>query len=211
MRLAAVLLTVLACSQATIVNGELAFDREELVFSVTDGMTIVGLVECGTVWEPGAPSLPIATAQLVVPQGMRVTGVVLDEFETEAIEGEFDIRPVQEPRPLSDDRPPEFTGPDPDYYGAFEYPGDIVTVGAQGSMFGYNLASVFVAPVQYNASEKKLVFHPRVRFTLEMEPAEFETAPVSNRSSKAQERIEENLAGLVLNPEDLSRFAPGMD
>jgi hypothetical protein len=202
---------LLACvlAAATTVSGEMTFDREQLLLSELDGMTTVSLPGCVPTWEVGAPSVPIATAQLVVPQDMRVTGITIDGFETEAVEGEFDVYPAQQPRPLSDPGPFEYTPPDPQYYGAFEYPGSIAVSAHQGSMFGYNIASVFVAPIQYNAGEKKLVFHSRVSFTLQLEPADLGYLEVGNRSQESVRRIENHLAVLVLNPEDISTFAPG--
>ncbi len=208
-RIFGLLAAALACAGAVTVSGEMSFDREGLVFSEVEGMTVVSLLDCSPTWEVGAPCLPIAVAHLVVPQGMKVTGIRLGGFETEVIEGEFALFPVQEPRPISDQSPVEFARPNPEYYGDFEYPVEIVTAGHQGSMFGYNVASIFVAPVQYTAKEKRLVFHPKVSFTLELEPAELDVVPVVHRSEKARQRIEEDLASFVLNPEDLSGYAPG--
>lgn len=209
-RTIATLFLVCALSAATTVSGEMTFSREQLLLSELAGMTTVSLPRCVPAWEVGAPSVPIATAQLVVPQDMRVTGITIDGFETEAVEGVFDVYPAQQPRPLSDPGPFEYTPPDPQYYGAFEYPGSIAVNAHQGSMFGYNIASVFVAPVQYNADEKKLVFHPRVGFTLQLEPADLGYLEVGNRNPEAVRRIEDHLEALVLNPEDISTWAPGM-
>ncbi|UCG44326.1 MAG: hypothetical protein JSU73_06910 [candidate division WOR-3 bacterium] len=201
----------LACAlaAAATVSGEMTFDREQLLLSELDRMTTVSLPGCVPAWEVGAPSVPIATAQLVVPQDMRVTGVTVDRFEAEVVEGEFDVYPTQQPRPLSDPGPFEYTPPDPQYYGAFEYPGSIAVNAHQGSMFGYNIASVFVAPVRYNADEKKLIFHPRVSFTLQLESADLGYLEVGNRSPESVRRIEDHLAALVLNPGDISTWAPG--
>ena len=207
-RAIAVLSAIFAIAAAVTVSGGLSFDRDGLMLTETEGMTVVSLAECGATWEVGAPSLPIAVAHLVIPQDMKVTGIRLDYYETEPVEGEFDVWPVQKPRPISESGPFEYVSPDPAYYGAFQYPSDVVTSGGQGSMSGYNIASVFVAPVQHTADERKLVFHPEVRFTVEMESEELDVVRIRNRSEAARRRIEENLAGLVLNPEDLAGFAP---
>lgn len=207
-RVLTLLLAAAAAAGAVTVSGEMTFTTDELLYTEIDGMTAVGLKGQTTVWETGAPSLPIATAQLVVPQGMKVTGVRLDAFESEVLDGEFDIYPVQPPVPLSSVEAPEYVPPDPQYYGLTEYPVQVVTAGHQGSMSGYNIASVFVAPVQYRPAEKKLVFHPRVSFTLELEPAELDYAPLHNRTEEARQRIEELLAGIVVNPGDIASYRP---
>jgi len=144
MKLMSLLVAASLCAVGATVSGEMVFDREQLVLGTADGMTTVSLGRCVSAWETGAPSVPIAVAQLVVPQGMKVVGVTVDALDTETV-GEFDVYPVQPARPLSDPGPFEYVPPDPRFYGAV-YPGQVVTAGHQGSMFGYNIASVFVAP-----------------------------------------------------------------
>ena len=189
------------------VPAEMTFDRAQLALTVRDGLTAVSYGRCVAAWETGAPSLPIAVAQLVVPQGMKVTAVRLDVVETETIPGAFDVYPVQPPRPLSDPGPFKFAPSDPKYYGS-AYPREVATAGHQGSMFGYNIASVFVAPVQYNGADKSLVFHPRVRFTLELEPADLGYLRPGSRSPESRRRVEAQIAALVLNPQDVAVCAP---
>ena len=194
------------CASAATLSAEMVFDREQLVLGEMDGMTTVSLGRCVGAWEVGAPSVPIAVAQLVVPQGMRVTGVTVDELGTETV-GEFDVYPVQPARPISDPGPFEYVGPDPQYYGSV-YPGNVATKGHQGSMFGYNIASVFIAMVQYDGADRVMTFHPKVRFTLELEPAELGYLRVGMRSERARRRIEAQVASIVMNPEDVGRYAP---
>jgi len=200
-------LVLAALAAAATVTGELTFDRGQLTLKPMDGMTGVSLGRCVGAWEVGAPAVPIAVAQLVVPPGMKVMGVTVDAVETETLPGRFDVYPVQPPRVISDPEPSAYVPPDPKYYGAV-YPGEVATAGHQGSFFGYNIASVFVAPVQYSGADKSLVFHPRVRFTLELEPADLDYLRPGNRSLEARRRVEAQVASIVLNPEDVARFAP---
>jgi hypothetical protein len=172
-----------------------------------DGMTTVSLGRCVSAWETGAPAVPIAVAQLVVPQDMKVVGVRLDAVETETIPGAVDVYPVQPPRVLSDPGPFEFVPADPKYYGSV-YPPQVVTDGHQGSMFGYNIASVFVAPVQYDGTTRSLVLHSRVRFSIELEPADLGYLRPGNRSTEARRRVEAAVANIVLNPQDVAACAP---
>ena len=207
MKASALFLVSLTCALALTISGELSFDRNRLAFNERDGMTFVSLERHTSTWEVGAPSLPVAVAQYVVPPDMKVVAVRLDVAETETIPGTFDIYPVQPPRAISDSGPFEFQSPDPNYYRAV-YPGDVATAGHQGSMFGYNIASVFVAPVQYNGADKSLVFHPRVRFVLELEPAALGYLPPGHRSAATLRRIETEISSIVLNPRDVGACAP---
>jgi hypothetical protein len=192
---------------ALTVSGEMNFDRNRLGLNERGGMTVVSLERLTSTWEIGAPSLPIAVAQLVVPQDMKVTGVRLDAVETETIPGAVNVYPVQPPRPMSDPGPFAFVPPDQKYYGPM-YPAEVTTAGHQGSMFGYNIASVFVAPVQYNGADRTLVIHPRVRFTLELEPADLDYLRPGHRSPEARRRVEACIASIVLNPQDIAAYAP---
>jgi hypothetical protein len=203
----AAVLAMAAFAAAATVTGELAFDGSELVLGETDGMTTVSLGRDVSAWETGAPAVPIAVAQLVVPQDMKVVAVRLDVAETETVPGTFDVYPVQPPRALSDPGPFEFLPADPKYYGSV-YPPEIVTTAHQGSMFGYNIASVFVAPVQFDGTNKSLVFHARVRFTLELEPADLGYLRPGRRSAEARRRVEAQVAAIVLNPQDIAACAP---
>ena len=201
------ILAAAALAAAATVSGELVFDRGQLTLKPMDGMTTVSLGRCVSAWETGAPAVPIAVAQLVVPQDMKVTGVRLDAVETETIPGAFNVYPVQPPQPLSDPGPFAFVPADPKYYGSV-YPAEVATTGHQGSMFGYNIAGVFVAPVQYNGTSKSLVFHPRVRFTIELEPTDLGYLRPGNRSPEARRRVEASVASIVLNPQDVAACAP---
>ena len=196
-----------APAAAATVGGELVFDRGRLILKPMDGMTTISLGGCVSAWETGAPAVPMAVAQLVVPQDMKVTGVRLEGVEAETIPGRFEVYPVQPPRALSDPAPVECVPADLKYYGS-AYPREIVTAGLQGSLFGYNIASVFVAPVRYDGTNKSLVFHSRVRFTLQLVPAELGYLRPGNRSPEARRRIEAQVAGIVLNPQDVAACAP---
>lgn len=203
----AAVLAAVAMSAAATVSGEMVFDRGLMTLGPRDGMTTVSLGRCVSAWETGAPAVPIAIAQLVVPQGMKVVSVRLDAVETETIPGAVDVYPVQPPRAISDPGPFPFVPADAKYYGSV-YPPQVVTTGHQGSMFGYNIASVFIAPVQYDGTDKSLVFHPRVRFTIELEPADLGYLRPGNRSPEARRRVEAAVASIVLNPQDVAACAP---
>ncbi len=192
---------------ALTIKGEMTFDRNRLTLTEKDGMTFVSLERYTSTWEVGAPSLPIAVAQFVLPQDMKVVGIRLDAVETETIPDAFGVYPVQQPCAISDAGPFEFVPPDPKYYGSV-YPGEVAVAGHQGSMFGYNIASVFVAPVQYNGADRSLVFHSRVRFTLKLESTELGYLRPGNRSPEARRRIEAQIARFVLNPQDIAVCAP---
>ena len=193
---------------AGAMNNEVLLEQKNLVFNQKDGMIFVKMEGCVQVLETGAPSLPIKAIHLVIPQGVKVTNVRVNEVQKENISGEFEVYPVQGPISLSDHNQMRFVSPDLKYYGAFDYPKQIISIGNQGSMFGYNIVSLFVSPVQYNATEKQLKFNSKIKFSLEFESADLGYQPSGQRILKARQRIESILAKFIHNPEDISQYAP---
>lgn len=191
---------------ALTISGEMTFDRTRLGLNERDSMTVVSLERLTSTWEVGAPSLPIAIAQFVVPPDMRVIGLTVQELESDTL-GTYNVYPIQPAMTVSDAESPGYVPPDAKYYEQ-PYPGSVVTTGHQGSMFGYNIASVFVAPVQYHGADRSLVFHPRIRFAIELEPFDLGYLHPGNRNAEARRRIENLLSRLIMNPADLSRWAP---
>ena len=206
---AAFVLALLAASAFGLtMPAEVTFDRTQLTLEYRDGMTVPLLGRCVSAWETGAPAVPVAVAQLVVPQDMVVTGVRVFTDEEEVLDGEYDVYPVQPPQALSDPGLPDFVGPDPKYYSLKAYPAEVAALAHQGSFFGYRIVSVFIAPVQYNGTTRRLTFHRRVAFELALAPGETGSLKPGNRSPEARRRIESIVRSLVLNPEDVPTFAP---
>jgi hypothetical protein len=199
---------VVAFAAGTTVSGQVEFGIADLKLGELDGRTTVSLPECVQAWEVGAPAVPISVVHFVLPQDMKVTGVTIDAVETVGLEGKYDIYPVQPAVPLSAREMPPFVPPDPKYYSETAYPERVVTPAKQGSMFGYNVIGVFVAPVQYTASTGEVAFHTSVNFTLQLEPAELGYLRPGGRSPEAVRRIENQIAGFVINPDDVSFYAP---
>ena len=209
MRIACLVAVLATLAGATVVECDLSFARSDLKLELQNGFTTVYLPHCVPTWDIGAPSLPILVAQMVIPQGIRVAHVrVTPTAATEILTCSLDVWPVQEPRPVSESLPARLTEPDPRYYGSSPYPAEVAVAGKRGSMFGYNIASVFVAPIQYTASSRTLDLHPALHLELELVPDDYSRQIVGSRSERARRRIASSLVRLVLNPEDVSRFAP---
>ena len=203
------LTSLLSLAGAMTMDCDLSFTPPALSIELRDDYTAVALPGCVPTWEVGAPSLPIQIVQLCIPQGTRIGKVtVVSPVPAETIPVTCEVWPVQEPRQISDDSPHSFTLPDPEYYDANPYPLEVAVAGKRGSMFGYNIASIFVAPVQYTSSQKTLVFHPELRLEIKLVPDDYVQVEVVNRSEKARTRIESTIRRLVRNPEDVFRYAP---
>jgi hypothetical protein len=202
---------VLAALAARAAALQIALDLSgrELRFSKSGQYDFVVLEGAVMTTEVGAPALPALAVNIVVPQGMRVTRVTCSQVATEAAEGSFLILPAQPPRPLSDTKPAAFVPPDPAVYGsAAPYPSELGRVTGQSSMQGYNIASLLVYPLRYSPEQRTLEFFPRLALDLALEPTELGYLPIGKRSEERRKAAEDDVRSVVVNPDDVSRFAP---
>jgi hypothetical protein len=162
----------------------------------------------------GAPDVPEVTAMVVLPQHMRVTEFAAVAESAESVPGTYRLLPAQPPMPprpipFKEQAPPAFVPPIPEIYNSTEpYPG-LSTSGWQEKPHEFNLAWVTVIPVQYIPIEGKLTFYHRFQVTLTFVPDTSGYVPGRVQPDEVvRKNIEESIRGLVLNPEDVSRFAP---
>jgi hypothetical protein len=204
----AIILAVLVAQAASL---ELTLDlsARKLRFSKSGQYDFVVLEGASMTTAVGAPSLPALAVNVVLPQDTRVTGAACMPASTGDVEGLFLILPAQPPRPLSDTARDESVSPDPLIYGsAAAYPPELVRVAGQNSMQGYNLASLLVYPLQYSPLQKTLRFHGRLSLDLSLEPADLGYLPAGRRSEERRRAVEADVRSVVVNPDDVSRFAP---
>ena len=206
--LSTIVLAVLA-AQAAGLQLTLDLSGRELRFSKSTQYDFVVLEGAAMTTEVGAPALPALAVNVVVPQGMRVTGAACSPARTDDVAGSFLILPSQPPRTLSDTGRVEFVTPDPRVYGSTApYPPELVRVAGQNSMQGYNLASLLVYPLQYSPEQKTLKLHSKLLLDLSLQTADLGYLPVGKRSEARRAAVEDDVRSVVVNPDDVSRFAP---
>jgi hypothetical protein len=187
----------------------LDMSNREMTFGKSGQYDIVTIEGAAMTTLVGAPSLPAIAVNVVVPQGMRVTGVACIPAISDSVEGSYFIMPVQRPRPISSTEGSSPVLPDPVIYNSVEpYPEVLGILAGQNSMRGYNVASLIVYPLQYSPKGRTLTFHQKLNMTLAMEPADLGYLPVGQRSKEMREAIEDDIRSIVVNPDDVSRFAP---
>lgn len=154
--------------------------------------------------EIGAPMLPMKSISIVAPPDMKVDSVVIDTVESFIMAGFYTPFPVQPPVPISEE-PGPFVPPDAKFYSCV-YPDRIIQFVHQGSMFGYNIASLLVFPARYEP-EKYLRFYKTIQFTLKMSQADLNYIE-PNYSIEARRRKEDELKRIVFNPGDIELYSP---
>ena len=209
--LCAITLATLAARAADL-QLNLDLSGRELRFSKSGQYDLVVLDGAAMTTAVGAPSLPALAVNVVLPQGMRVTGVTCSPVLTESVQGSLFILPVQPPRPLSDTGRVEFVTPDPAVYGSTApYPQELARVAGQNSMQGYNLASLLIYPLQYSPRQMTLQFHSRLSLDLSLRPADLGYLPIGKRGEQRRKAAEDDVRSIVINPDDVGPFAPKAD
>jgi hypothetical protein len=179
---------------------------DDLLFTSMDGFDVVMLKGGVQTCEVGEPCIPFLAANFVIPPGAEITKVEVIEKETVELPGVFDIYPVQEPRPISSQRDFEFVEPDPAIYGSSApYPGEDIVSFPAGSMSGFRIAGIFVYPIRYIPSEKKLQLMTSMTVRIEYEEGVGEVFSLTN---KQKEVFKKAVSSIVTNRCDVEAFAP---
>jgi len=155
----------------------------------------------------GSPSLPTIPCQVVIPPTAEVTGFEVTDLREEPVAGTYNVMPVQFPQAwMENSRQFPFVKPDPAYYGVnAAYPVQAAEFADAGTKAGYRLASFLVYPVRYNPVTKQLSVVTRLTVKVtyadhKLHVPKFSDMQISIHGSE--------LRRLVLNPEDVSRWAP---
>jgi uncharacterized repeat protein (TIGR02543 family) len=183
---------------------EVVFEKTDFVFSEYEDYDVVTLARHGSTGEIGKPSLPQASLLVVIPPGARVTRVEIISYESEILPGTYKIMPAQPPKPIGSEKSSVILN-NIDYHAVTPYPGKLVQHAYTGSRGGYQVAGIFVYPLQYVPSEKSLRFYSSVKFKVIYQES---TRPVTAKTPAQIEAFGDMVEETVINPEDVSGWAP---
>ena len=184
---------------------EYRFDEPELTqvkigTEVYDRITLPGAAADG---EIGAPALPAAGGEILLPFGTEVASIEVDRGLRVSLGTGYTIEPVGQPIPLSSD--PTFAPlptPDPVLYSyTAALPGlggELVTL---QHFRGYPLAIVKLNPVEYVPSTGELAYYPQLTVTVHTN-ATGEVSPLLRNRTDDTQRV----AARVDNPQALASY-----
>ncbi|NOY78468.1 MAG: T9SS type A sorting domain-containing protein [Calditrichaeota bacterium] len=133
------------------------FSQEKIQFKKWNGFDVVSYPNAEVTRKPGFPQLPVQIIRVPVPFGSRINSVTVLRQQVVEIPGRYRILPAQPPRVLSDTRPISFVPPDPVIYRSRSlFPDSSLRLGAVESFFNQFFVEVFIYPLRYRPSEKKL-------------------------------------------------------
>ncbi len=167
----------------------------------------------------GAPETPELSLQVALPPYVHVESVAAIPISPETVAGPFRLMPQQPHRalpsvlpylPHGDVAPLEFVPPLPEIYDSVKpYPPKLLGYVMQGEPFGFNVEWVNVYPVQYIPRDGKLIFYRQFQFVFTLAPDSSSYVPGRVQPSEVVRRdLEDSIRSMVINPEDVSRFAP---
>ncbi|MBN1421175.1 MAG: hypothetical protein JXP34_20550 [Planctomycetes bacterium] len=189
-------------SAGETITQSLAYDARDLRVRAAGGYDMIDLKGCASTDRIGEPQLPVDIVRVVLPPGTDVAACTLLEAETRSLPGEYAVGPVQRQRILSDVTGNMRSSPPVEpvasvYASGDPYPAQVATYVSTGTMGGLAVASFAVHPLRYVPKEKRLVFHPAIRFRITLAPSARSVAPPRGASSV------EAAAKLLANREDL--------
>ena len=198
--------TIAVASEGSFIRS-FNYPDDALQIATEDGWT---KVEFGMAPHPGKlgePDLPVIPYQVVIPSDAGVTGIEILSYKEQPLLGFYKVLPVQHPIPWKKDyQPMPFVPPDPKiYYVDTVWPAQPATFAHIGNKSGYRIASFLVYPVRYNPVKGKLYRLTSITIRLNYETQKHHTPAYTEMQIKM---FGEQVKMLVLNPEDVDRFAP---
>ncbi|MEO0050212.1 MAG: C25 family cysteine peptidase [candidate division WOR-3 bacterium] len=183
------------------------YQRDAIRLGTQDGYTTVDFGISAHPNRLGEPDLPVLPYQFVIPADAEVTGLEILSYKEEPIPGTYNILPAQHPIPWKVDyKPMPFVPPDEKIYSQDKiWPSQPATLAHIGNKSGYRIVSFLVYPVRYNPVQGKLYSLTEITVRVNYERHKRHTPAYTDMQIKM---FGDQVKMLVLNPEDVDRFAP---
>jgi hypothetical protein len=159
-------------------------------------------------WELAQPEIPYDIVTLLVPQGSRLVGLRV-EPSAEVVLGRATL---QSARPIANDEgqilqpKPARLAPEKGALAGALYPALQAEPAGGGALHGYQLVSVRVYPVRYDAATGRVLATPRLDLQLDLEPGGGKPVERERYSSDIEADARRTLEHLVANPEQIDAY-----
>ncbi len=186
---------------------EISFPQTLLHLIPKDGYTVVNYGNAPEIdAQPGSPSLPVIPVHIVIPADAELEGVEVLDVEENKIPGEYLLYPVQPGRTFSDLKPHPFVPPKEEFYSQQSiYPEKILGYIGSGNKGGFRLCRFLVFPVRYLPARKELYLAEKIKVRVSYNEGRIIPKPISPFKLTL---FSSDVGDLVINPEDVERFAP---
>ncbi len=184
----------------------LTFSSTDIEIKQIEHYSIVQLRGTLPYQEIGAPIVPVAIYNVLVPANATITEIKVLATTEHPIDGKYLLYPAQEPKPISHQAEILFTEPNQAIYGASSvYPAKIVDYTSTGTKSGYRLGSFAVFPVRYYPQTQQLGLITNLTLEFIYEENRVSPEPITHNQ---KEFFAQDVKNLIINPEDIERFSP---
>jgi len=188
-----------------------SYDLGDVMLTKVGGYDVVDLRGAVPLVKPGEPRLPDVIQTVAIPAGAEPTSVELIAEEWVDLPGNYRVGPSQADVRLprrGETFNPVIYPPDPEVYASSNpYPATKVRLLSNGTMSGYRLANVELFPVRYTPATGRLQLAKRLVYRLNYAENRLDAAVATLRQ---QSLFGDGVRTLVVNPEDVDRYAPGI-
>ncbi len=154
-------------SEGEVVEYSWETSTEKLIFhSLPEGGQVPFLEHCGMTQIPGAPSLPVCSVKIPLPDGYQVTGATIVEGHYRFLEGRHSVAPSAEPYLWEPGAKKPVPREDPAIYEISRFcPGKLFELD-QGQGADGSFAYLRIFPLQFRPPDGQLVLATDLRFQL---------------------------------------------
>lgn len=179
------------------------FDKQQLQVRNINGFDFIAYEHLELAGEIAAPQLPVKIVHIALPAGKEIQGIIIEETESELLDGQFMVHAAQPPQILSR-QTVESVSPDQDIYASTDpYPAEIVRLlQSQANFSTANIGAIAIFPLQYLPAQKTLKFHSRIQIGLVFRDSE-RMALLSQQNPFRESSLQPILNELVVNPADI--------
>ncbi len=151
---------------AQVIDKSFLFEKSKLKIEKVSGYDLIKYDDCEFSQQVGAPLVPVKIIQFALPPEKDIAGISIKNGKSENLEGEYFLFPAQPPRILSDNRV-DFIPPAPNIYSSDEFfPKQVVEIAPSGYFLGSHVGALFIYPIQFLPSEKKIKFNSELEIEI---------------------------------------------
>jgi len=197
---------LLSAGELTITK---TFSKDALTITKAGEWDIVELKGYPAGTRPGDPRLPDVRDAVLIPSGSLPVSVEIVSEEVIELEGEYNIIPTHKDVPLPvHNRKIEIKPQEPNkevYQRNQNYPYEKIKLLGSGNKNGYRIAQVRIYPVLFNPVTKKLYLTTKITYRIKYEEGKTENFIPTEKQKKV---FGEDVKSIVVNPQDVEKFAP---
>ena len=191
---------------AGTITKTLSFSEQDLNIQQINEYNLVNLKGLPSYQTPGAPIVPVAVYNVLIPSTAEVTEIKVVSQKEYELPGRYYLYPSQEPKPISYQGEINFTYPDPSIYNSSQvYPAQLTDYSSTGTKSGYRICSFAVYPIRYSPVERKLYLVTNLTLKIIYNENKVTEQFLTERQ---RDIFSQDVKSIVINPDDIGRYAP---